>query len=78
MAGAQSEELVVLPGISQQKAVNFIESAKVYVVEQEGIRAEEEKAKEEKAEEEKAKEEKAKEEKAEEEKNREGREAGEG
>jgi N utilization substance protein A len=30
LAGAQVEELVALPGLSQQKAVKFIEAAKVY------------------------------------------------
>ena len=30
LAGAQAEELVALPGLSQQKAVKFIEAAKVY------------------------------------------------
>jgi hypothetical protein len=34
LAGAQVEELVPLPGISQQKAVKFIEAAKIYEVEQ--------------------------------------------
>ena len=53
LAGAQSEELVALPGISQQKAVKFIEAAKVYVVEQEEARAQEEKAQEQKTQEEK-------------------------
>jgi N utilization substance protein A len=33
LAGAQVEELVALPGISQQKAVKFIEAAKIYEVE---------------------------------------------
>jgi N utilization substance protein A len=34
LAGAQVEELVPIPGISQQKAVKFIEAAKIYEVEQ--------------------------------------------
>jgi N utilization substance protein A len=33
LASAQVEELVSLPGISQQKAVKFIEKAKIYEVE---------------------------------------------
>jgi N utilization substance protein A len=33
LASAQVEELVTLPGLSQQKAVKFIEAAKVYEVE---------------------------------------------
>ena len=34
LAGAQVEELVALPGLSQQKAVKFIEAAKSYAAEQ--------------------------------------------
>jgi N utilization substance protein A len=45
LAGAQAEELVALQGVSQQKAIKFIETAKVYVVEQGKARAKEEKAK---------------------------------
>jgi N utilization substance protein A len=45
LSGAQVEELVVMPGISQQKAIRFIEAAKVHVVEQEKAKAKEEKAK---------------------------------
>jgi len=78
LAGAQGEELVVIPGISQQKAIKFIEAAKVYVVEQKEAKAKEEAAK---AEEEKAKadeeEAKAKKAKTQEEKASEVEEAGE-
>ena len=45
LAGAQAEELVALQGVSQQKAIKFIEAAKVYVVEQGKARAKEAKAK---------------------------------
>jgi N utilization substance protein A len=41
LASAQSEELVAIPGISQQKATKFVEAAKDYVVEQEEAAAEE-------------------------------------
>ena len=34
LAGAQNEELVVIPGISQQKAEKFIQAAQEYVAEQ--------------------------------------------
>ena len=34
MAGAQVEELVALPGLSQNKAVKLIEAAKSYAAEQ--------------------------------------------
>jgi len=44
LAGAQGEELVVIPGISQQKGIKIIEAAKVHVVEQEAAKAEEEAA----------------------------------
>ncbi len=39
LASAQLEELVVISGISQQKAMNFIEAAKSYAVEQEETEA---------------------------------------
>jgi N utilization substance protein A len=41
LASAQAEELVAIPGISQQKATKFVEAAKDYVVEQEEVAAEE-------------------------------------
>ncbi|MGD8253715.1 MAG: transcription termination factor NusA [Syntrophobacterales bacterium] len=46
LASAQVEELVALPGLSQQKAVKFIEAAKIYEVERKEREA---KAKEEEA-----------------------------
>ncbi|UCG14425.1 MAG: transcription termination/antitermination protein NusA [Deltaproteobacteria bacterium] len=39
LAGAQIEELVVIPGISQQKATRFIEAAKAYMADQESNEA---------------------------------------
>jgi N utilization substance protein A len=44
LASAQTEELVAIQGVSQQKAVKFIEAAKVYVVEQDEAEAEEKEA----------------------------------
>jgi N utilization substance protein A len=52
LAGGLVEELVAIPGISQQKAVKFLDAAKEYIAEQEEAQAEEEEAQ---AEEEKAK-----------------------
>ena len=43
LAGGLVEELVVIPGISQQKAEKFIDAAKEYLAEQEVAQAEEEK-----------------------------------
>jgi len=45
LAGGLVEELVAIPGISQQKAVKFLDAAKEYIAEQEEAQAEEEKAK---------------------------------
>ncbi len=45
LAGGLVEELVAIPGISQQKAVKFLDAAKEYLAEQEEAQAEEEKAK---------------------------------
>ncbi len=42
LSGAQVEELLPIPGISQQKAEKFIEAAKTYVEEQEEAQLEEE------------------------------------
>ena len=44
LAGGLVEELVAIPGISQQKAVKFLDAAKEYIAEQEEAQAEEEKA----------------------------------
>ena len=43
LAGGLVEELVTIPGISQQKASKFIDAAKDYLVEQEVVQAETEK-----------------------------------
>jgi N utilization substance protein A len=50
LAGGLVEELVVIPGISQQKAAKFIDAAKEYVAEQEETQAEQEEAQAEKKE----------------------------
>ena len=50
LAGGLVEELVAIPGISQQKAAKFIGAAKEYVAEQEEVQAEQEEAQAEQAE----------------------------
>jgi N utilization substance protein A len=59
LAGGLVEELVAIPGISQQKAVKFLDAAKEYLAEQEEAQAEEEKAKAEEEEAQAAEKEKA-------------------
>jgi N utilization substance protein A len=50
LASGLVEELVSIPGISQQKAEKFIDAAKEYLTEQEEIQAEEEETEDEQAE----------------------------
>jgi N utilization substance protein A len=50
LAGGLVEELVAIPGISQQKAAKFIGAAKEYVAEQEEVQAEQEEVQAEQAE----------------------------